>query len=481
MKMTINGEKVDSSDQKTMEVWDPAAHAVIDTVPCASTEDLDRALQAAQMGKEIWGDTPVQKRTEILCRAAELIEKEKKELATLLVRETGKIYPQAEEEIDNAVALFSGYAQKVRHIYDSVLPDAEAKSIIMVKREPVGVVACIVPYNFPIDLYSHKVAPALAAGNAVIVKPASDTPLADIYLTDLLIRAGVPAPAIQVVTGKGSVVGNYLAESPLVNAVSLTGSTQAGISVREASAKNLSRVYLELGGNDAMIIFDDVDPKEAAKEAVNGRILNAGQACCSAKRFLVQKGIKDAFIRELSAILSGIKIGDPFDPDTQMGALINETAAVEVERAVRETVAAGAVCVLGGKRFNRNYFEPTILDQVTREMDIARNQEVFGPVFPVIAFDTAEEAIEIANQSHYGLSGGIMCGDLEKAYYIAGKLDTGGVILNGSGLYRTFDMPFGGHKLSGMGNEGFYNTLDEMFKVKSIVFKNFCKSNDVNS
>lgn len=476
MKMIINGQKTEASDKKVIEVWNPATHEVFDTVPRATVEDLDRALKAAQEGKEIWGNTPVQKRVEILCNVSELIKKEKRQLAELLVKETGKIYPQAEEEVDNAIALFAGYAHKVRHFYDSVLPDAEAKSVIMVKREPVGVVACIVPFNFPIDLYSHKVAPALAAGNAVIVKPATDTPLANIYLSDLIIRAGVPAQAIQIVTGKGSEVGNYLAESPLVNAISLTGSTEAGISVRAASAKNLSRVYLELGGNDAMIIFDDVSARKAAEEAVSGRILNAGQACCSAKRFIVQNGIKDEFVGELKEILSGLKIGDPFDPATQVGALINERAAMEVERAVNDTIEAGAVCVLGGKRFHQNYFEPTILDNVTKDMEIARNLEVFGPVFPVIAFDTMEEAIEIANQSHYGLSGGIMCGDLEKAYYMAGRLDTGGVILNGSGLYRTFDMPFGGHKLSGMGNEGFYNTLDEMFKVKSIVLKNFCKT-----
>lgn len=469
MKMMIAGQWADASGMEVIDVYDPATHELLDTVPKATELDLQKALEAAQEGKAIWGSISVQERTDVLLGVSELIRKEKRELATLLARETGKIYPQAEEEVDNAIALFKGYAEKVRHFYDSVLPCQD--NMIVVKREPVGVVACIIPFNFPIDLYSHKVAPALAAGNAVIIKPASDTPLANIYLSDLIVRAGVPGKAVQVVTGSGAHVGRYLAESPLVNAVSLTGSTSAGIDVRTASAKNLTRTYLELGGNDPMIVFEDVDPEKAAQEAVNCRILNAGQACCSTKRFIVHNKIKESFTAHLIEKLRAVKIGKPFDPEAQAGAIINEKSAIEVEEAVQLTISQGAVLALGGKRFNQNYFEMTVLTDVTPEMDIANDMEVFGPVFPVIGFDTEDEAVSIANQGHYGLSSGVMCGDIKKARRIADRIDAGSVIIGGGSLYRTFDMPFGGHKMSGMGTEGFYNTLDEYFQTKSVVFK----------
>lgn len=474
MKMLIGGRNADASDGAVIEVFDPASHELLDTVPAATKDDVQRAIEIAQTGKALWGAYSVQERTRILCKAADMMQAERDEMTTLLAKETGKPYFQADEEIGNAVALFSGYAQKVRHFYDHIIPSPD--DFITVVREPVGVVACIVPFNFPIDLYSHKVAPALAAGNAVIVKPSSETPLCNIYISELLIRAGVPAEAIQVVTGRGSKVGTWLAESPMINAISLTGSTSAGVSVRQTSAVNLSRVFLELGGNDPMIVFGDVDPAVAAREAVNGRILNAGQACCSTKRFIVHNSIKDAFAEELVKILSGLKLGKQFDPSTQVGCLINEREAMKVEEEVALTVRQGARCILGGKRFDKTFFEPTVLVDVSPECDIAKDMEVFGPVFPVIGFETVEEAVQIANNTKYGLSSGIMCNDLKLARKIASQIDAGGVCINGASLFRTFDMPFGGHKMSGMGTEGFYATLDEYFKTKSIVYKGFYKS-----
>lgn len=471
MKMLINGKYTDASDGAVIEVFDPAAHELLDTVPAATKADVDLAIEIAQKGKALWGGLSVQERTDILCKASAMIEAERVEMTTLLAKETGKPYRQADEEIGNAVALFKGYAQKVRHFYDQIIP-AE-KDFITVIREPVGVVACIVPFNFPIDLYSHKVAPALAAGNAVIIKPSSETPLCNIYISELLIRAGVPKEAVQVVTGRGSTVGTWLAESPKVNAISLTGSTNAGVSVRQTSAKNLSRVFLELGGNDPMIVFGDIDPAFAAREAVNGRILNAGQACCSTKRFIVHNSIKGAFSRELVNILSGLKLGKQFDPQTQVGCLINEREAMKVEEEVRLTVQQGARCILGGRRLDQTFFEPTVLTDVPADADIAKDMEVFGPVFPIIGFETVEEAIQIANQTKYGLSSGILCSDLKLARKLAAQIDAGGVCINGASLFRTFDMPFGGHKMSGMGTEGFYSTLDEYFKTKSIIYKGF--------
>lgn len=471
MKMLIGGKYMDASDHAVINIFNPATHELLDTVPAATKTDVEAAIEIAQTGKKIWGDMSVQERTDILCKASALMETERADMATLLAKETGKPYFQADEEIGNAIALFKGYAQKARHLYDHIIPSNT--DFITVIREPIGVVACIVPFNFPIDLYSHKVAPALAAGNAVIIKPSSETPLCNIYISELLIRAGVPKEAVQVVTGSGASVGKWLAESPKINAISLTGSTNAGVSVRQTSAKNLSRVFLELGGNDPMIVFGDVDPVFAAQEAVNGRILNAGQACCSTKRFIVHNSIKDAFAQELVKILSQLKLGEQFDPETQVGCLINEREAIKVEEEVNLTIRQGARCVLGGKRFNQTFFEPTVLVDVPADSDIAKDMEVFGPVFPVIGFETAEEAIEIANNTKYGLSSGILCNDLKLARKLASRIDSGGVCINGASLFRTFDMPFGGHKMSGMGTEGFYSTLDEYFKTKSVIYKGF--------
>lgn len=333
----------------------------------------------------------------------------------------------------------------------------------------MGVVACIIPFNFPIEMYAHKVAPALVAGNAVIVKPASDTPMSALSITEVFHRAGVPVNALQVITGGGAVVGRYLASSPKVNAISVTGSTAVGKEILANSAKHLSRTFLELGGNDCFIVTDDVDVDVAVEAAVNCRTYASGQVCSAAKRFIVHNAVKEEFTAALIKRLKALKIGDPFDETVQMGSLISVKAADEVAAQVAHTVAQGATLAYGGQRGENAFYQPAVLVGVTREMDIAKDMEVFGPVFPIIGVDSDEEAIDISNQSSYGLAGNVFCRDYNRGYRIADKVDTGGMIVNPPYVYRTFDLPFGGHKQSGIGNEGFFNTLEEMTQLKSIV------------
>lgn len=478
MKMLIGGMKTDSSDGKVIEVFNPTTHEFIDTVPSATQEDVNRAIEIAQEGKRIWAETPIYKRAEVLLKFTDLMEMHKQELANLSSKEMGKPLAQSEEEVDIVVRLFRGYVEKIKHLYGKTMPDSGQpgveNDVLITRREPLGIVVCLIPFNFPLELYAQKAAPALASGNAIIAKPASDTPLGAIRMTELMIEAGIPGSVAQIVTGKGSSVGRWLATSPDINAISLTGSTEVGVELVKYASDHLHRVFLELGGNDALVIFDDADINHAVEEAVFGRIFNSGQVCCATKRFLVQQTIAEQFTDKLIERLKQIKLGDPFD-SADMGPLVSERAAEEVERQVQLTIEQGAKCLFGGKRFNKTYFEPTVLVNVTTDMDIARNMEVFGPVFPLITFDTLEEAIKIVNSSQYGLMGGVITSDMNKAMKVATKMESGGVVINGCSVYRTADMPFGGYKKSGIGREGISHTLEEMTQEKTIVMKGILK------
>ena len=338
-------------------------------------------------------------------------------------------------------------------------------------RAPIGVVAAIIPFNFPSDLFCQKVPPALLMGNSIIIKPSNYNPLTLIEYTKLLLEAGVPAGCVQVLTGDGPVVGQALAAHPGVHLVSLTGSTGAGIQTMGTASKNLTHVMLELGGNDAFIFLEDGDMDLAVKEATCGRLYNGGQVCCASKRFLIHNSRKQEFINRMKEIISRLKVGDPSQDDTDMGPLININAAKRVEEQVNKTVEQGATIVCGGKREDAYYY-PTILDNVTKEMDVATDMEIFGPVISVIGFDTIEEAIKIANSSSFGLCGCVITKDYSLGVKIANKLECGGAIVNGASFYRSFEMPFGGWKHSGIGNEGVMTTLQEMSRLKTIILKN---------
>ena len=478
MKMIINGQKKDSSSNRIIEIINPFNQELLDTVPSAAEEDLESALEYASKGKKVWGETPLYKRSKILLQFTEKVREQREELSVLLCKETGKTIKEARIEISSVQHIFRNFIEHANHLYGITIPDSQPggeNDIIFTRREPLGVVACIIPFNYPALTYAYKVAPALITGNAVIVKPPSDNPMTLIRMTELLLECGMPENAIQIVTGSGSVVGKYLVESSKINAVSLTGSTAVGIETAKSAAHKLHRIHLELGGNDALIIYEDANIELAVREAVLARTANAGQACIASKRFIVHNSVKDKFTRLLIEKLDKIKTGNPLDPETNMGCLINEKAAFEVKRQVDLTIEQGAKCIYGGNIFNKTFFQPTVLEGVTPDMDIAKDMEVFGPVFPIIGFDNEDDAISIHNSSVYGLNGGIITNDTNKALRTAAKLECGGVVINGSGIYRNPDIAFGGYKMSGIGREGVSATLEELTQVKTIVMKNVLK------
>jgi len=473
MKMLIGGQFTDASDGAVSPVVNPATGKVVDTVPEATLADLDRAIGLAVEGQKEWNQVPLHEKLAILEKYCCLLEENVERISALACEEGGKPIEQCRTEVYANTAIFRIYISAANTFYGKTLPyNAEARSqgdVAFTIHEPLGVFANIVPFNYPVELAAHKLAPMLVTGNSVVLLPSSKTPRTAIVIVEQLIKAGVPAKAVSCVTGRGSVIGAAAAADPRVAAVSFTGSTEVGISLAETCAKSLRPVSLELGGNDPLIIFDDCDYELAMAETIGGRIGNAGQTCCASKRFLVQRGIFEKFTSDLAARLAKVKMGDPSDPTVELGPCIRENAAVTVEEQIAKTVAQGGKIVCGGKRSGA-FIEPTVI-QVTPEMDIARDMEVFGPVWPVIPFDTAEEAIAIANQTRYGLSSGVMTSDIKTAMQVANRVEAGACIINGTGNYRLAHQPFGGYKYSGVGREGAVCTLEEMTQQKMISFK----------
>jgi len=475
MKNLIGNKWVDSSNMNVIEVNNPYNNEFIDTVPDATVEDVDRAVVAAIDGSKIWREKPIHERAEVLKKFASLVLEKKEELAVLLSKETGKPIKEARGEIANVQIAIPAFIERAKHLYDEVIPAGtemgQEKTIQIVVREPLGVVAAIIPFNFPVDLFCQKVPSALIMGNSIIIKPSTYNPLTLTKLTELLIDAGVDYGAIQVVNGDGPTVGQALASHPNVSLISLTGSTAVGKQTMASASSNLTRVTLELGGNDAFILLEDGNMDLAVREAVWGRLYNTGQVCCASKRFIIHNSRKNEFISRMTAEIQKLVVGDPMNENTTIGCLINEHAAIRVEEQVNKMVSVGAKIVIGGKRNGASY-EATILSDVTKDMEVAKDMEIFGPIIAVIGFDSIDEAIEIANQSSFGLCGGVITENMKSAFYVANRLECGGAVINGASFYRSFEMPFGGWKDSGIGNEGVMSTLDEMTRKKTIVLKN---------
>ncbi len=474
MKMLLGGKWVDASNGQTIDVLNSATQEKIDTVPSATVADVQNAIANAQKAKDVWAAVPQYERSRILQKCADLIEANVDMLAKSLSEEMGKIIREARPEIAVSAQIFRGYAEKANHLYGETMNDYQRgseKDLLFTRRQPLGIVACISPFNYPVELCSHKVAAALTMGNAVIVKPASDNPLTLLRMFKLFDEAGIPDSVLQVLTGSGAAVGSLLAESDLINAISLTGSTEVGISVAKAGASSLKRVFLELGGNDPFIVLEDANMEAAVEAAVAGRVQNAGQTCCAPKRFIVQNSVRQQFTQGVLERLQKVRTGSPLDENTDLGSLISVSAAKTVEEQVAYTVAQGAKLLAGGKAYDQSYFQPTVLGDVTLEMDIARDLEVFGPVIPIIGCDTIDDAIAIANATCYGLQGGVMTRDMKKALYVASRVDCGSVVINGSGNFRNVDQPFGGFKKSGLGREGITCTLEEMSQEKTYILK----------
>ena len=475
MKMIIGGKAVEASDQKTIDVTNPATGQVIDTVPAAAKADVDLAVEEAKKAQKIWAKVPVSEKVDIMYRFLELVEAGKEDLAQTLSAETGKPIVEARAEIGNIPIAFKAFCERAKHLYGETIPaglePGQANTVQIVKREPIGVIACVIPFNFPCDLFDQKIAPTLLAGNAAIVKPSTDNPLTLCKLTAMLVEAGVTDGAIEIITGRGSTVGGWLCGNPDVHAITLTGSTEVGIETAKTAADHLAHIALELGGNDAFIVLEDGDVDLAVEELIWGRMYNTGQVCCASKRFLIHQSRAEEFTEKAVARIKQLKQGMPSDEATQIDCLISEKAAKTVEEQIALTVKQGGKVILGGKR-NGAFIEPTVITGVPKSADVATDMEIFGPVVPIITFETEEEAIEIANSSKFGLCGCVFTENMKTALRVCNALECGGTVINGASFFRSFEMPFGGYKYSGIGTEGVMSTFDEVTRTKTIVLKN---------
>ena len=463
-----------------LKVWNPADNTLVGEVPSLSVAQVCEKVERAVEAQKIWEATPMYARAEKMRKFAEIIRKNEAKTTEILGKEMGKPCLQAQCESSDAANLLCAAAERASHLYTDVLaqnsPGME-DDLVFTKREALGVIAGIIPFNFPIELTFQKAAPALAMGNAVLIKAPSQNPMAVLSMEAYALEAGIPEGVFQCFACGRDVCEKAITTNPLVAGISLTGSTEAGKELVRQGASTLKKTFLELGGNDAMIIFDDADLDEVIPQIYEGRVLNNGQICCASKRFVVQSGIYDRLAERLTTELSSLKRGTPSDPDILLTTLISESAAKKVEQQIQHTVEQGATLLCGGKR-DGAFVEPAVLTNVTADMDIAKDMEVFGLCFPLICFETEEEAVAIANQSSYGLSSGIMSGDLMRALRVAGQLKAGGCVVNGDSQYRHYDQAFGGFKQSGIGREGISASLEEFSELKTYVIKKaFAKVN----
>jgi len=475
MKNLIGNEWKSSSTNEFVEVRNPYDLNIIDTVPNSGFDDINEAVKIANKARKYWLGISINERCEIILKFKEFVEKERFDLAKLLTSETGKNIIDSQNEIDKLIELTTAFVEKARHLYGDVIPagldNHNNNTIQMTSREPIGIIAAILPFNFPTLTFAHKVPAALIMGNSVIVKPSCKTPLTITKLVYLLRTAGIPEGVIQIVHGTGEKAGNALAMHPDIQLITFSGMTSTGMKVMEAASRNLTRVLLELGGNDAMIICKDADIDLAIDEAIKGRLYNMGQSSSSTKRFLVHKEKKSEFVNGLLRKISSMKHGSPMDNKTELSCLIDEEAAIRVEEQVKKLEQLGARVIFGGRR-DKNYFEPTIILDVKSDMGVATNIEIMGPVLPIIEFEDINDAIEIVNASPYGMASSIFTSNIKTAFKAAQCLQTGTVVINGSTDYRSNEMAYGGWKYSGFGTEGVSSTLEQLSLVKTTVLKN---------
>lgn len=475
MQSIINGKWVDASDKTTIDIVNPYTLKVIDRVPNCTAKDVNKAVEYAKKAQPSWAKMPVYQKAEILYKFMDLVDENKDDLAKTLMRETGKPISQAVAEIANIRVAFTAFIERAKHLYGKVIPAGteagQDKTIQLTIREPLGVMVAIIPFNLPCDLFDQKVAPAILAGNTVIVKPPHQNPSALIKLVHLLHEAGLPKGVVQVLTGEGDKTGNALSKHPDVHGITFTGSTRVGKITYLNGAEHLAHVALELGGNDAFILLNDADIDLAVEEMVWGRMYNTGQVCCASKRFIVQKGVLKEFEEKAKERLSKLVIAPPTDKKSEIGVLITKSACDKAVKQVETIVEQGGRIIYGGHHEGA-FFEPTIITDIPKTADVAKDEEVFAPVVSIIPCENVEEAIEIANQSNFGLSSCIFTKDMKVATMVAERMEAGEVVINGASFHRNFEMPFGGYKNSGIGTEGVMSTFDQVTKTKTITLKN---------
>jgi succinate-semialdehyde dehydrogenase/glutarate-semialdehyde dehydrogenase len=431
--------------------------------------EAQRAIDAAAAAQPAWAALPAKSRAAILKRWFDLMMAHQEELAQLMTAEQGKPLAEARGEIAYGASYLEWFAEEGKRVYGDVIPAASQDRRIIVLKQPIGVCAAITPWNFPSAMIARKVGPALAAGCAMVIKPAELTPLSALALADLAGRAGLPKGVLNIVTadaGNTPAIGKLLCESPLVRKISFTGSTEVGRILLRQSANSIKKCSMELGGNAPFIVFDDADLEAAVKGAMLSKYRNAGQTCVCANRLLVQDGIYDAFARRLAQEVAGLAVGNGAEPGITVGPLIEPAAIDKVEGHVQDAIAQGARLVIGGARhaLGGTFFQPTVLADVTSAMRIFR-EETFGPVAPLIRFKTEAEAISLANDTEFGLASYLYTRDIGRVFRVAEALEYGMVGIN-EGIISSEAAPFGGIKQSGLGREGSKYGIEDYLEVK---------------
>jgi acyl-CoA reductase-like NAD-dependent aldehyde dehydrogenase len=472
-QMLIGGEWVNSRGGDSVEVMNPATGEPVDTTPRATVEDARDAIDAAAAAFAVWSEWPQAKRADVLRRTVELIHMHEKELSTLLTREQGKPLREALLEIRRYAHTIQYYAGLGKNIRGGYIPQiAEGTHGLIIKR-PLGVCGAIVPWNFPVSLMGNKIGPALLAGNTMVIKPAETTPLTDLRVVGLFYEAGLPKGVLNVVTGRGSVVGEEIVTNPKVRKIGFTGSTEVGRRVMASAASGIKRVTLELGGSDPMIVCDDANIEEAVRAAATGRFFNCGQACLAIKRLYLFDSIADDFTERLVARVKKLRVGNGLAEGTIIGPLHSAGQREEVEAQVEDALDRGAKLLAGGERlrgsdYDRGYFyAPTLLADVPEDARVA-TEEVFGPALPIFRVGSLDEAIEKANSSIFGLGSSVWTNDLNRATRAAERIEAGYTWVNSPQTIYD-ELPFGGFKQSGLGKEHGTEALDYYTETKSVV------------
>jgi len=465
-KAYINGQWVSADNGETFSVCNPANGEVIAEVAKCRTDETRRAIKAAEKAQAVWRNKSAKERASLLRQWFVLMMANQEDLAQILTAEQGKPLAEARGEIAYGANYIEWFSEEAKRIYGDTIPEPSKDKRLICIKQPVGVVACITPWNFPNAMLTRKIAPALAAGCTVVCKPANATPLSALAFAELADRAGIPAGVINIVAGQTSDIGAELTANPTVRKLTFTGSTPVGKQLMAECAQTVKRTSMELGGNAPFIVFDDADLDAAVDGAIASKFRNAGQTCVCSNRLLVQSSIYSAFIEKFTAKVSQFKVGNGTDKDVVIGPLINENAANDVFDFINDATSKGATVLLGGNRSSLGpcFIEPTILADVTDDMRVFK-EEIFGPIAPVFKFDNEQQAIDIANNTEFGLACYFYSRDIGRIWRVGEALEYGIVGIN-EGIVSNEMAPFGGVKESGQGREGSKYGLDDYLELK---------------
>ncbi|WP_029035676.1 aldehyde dehydrogenase family protein [Salinimicrobium terrae] len=464
-KQFINGEWVEGNDDSEIKNVNPFDNSEINSFKGANKEDVDKAYKAAKQAAIKWGKALPQERSAVIQKAVKIISDRKEEIIEWLIKEGGSSRVKAEVEIQITQGIMKESAsfptRSHGYIYDSITPGKESRAY----RKPLGVIGIISPWNFPMNLSMRSVAPAIATGNTVVLKPASSTPVTGATLTAKIFEeAGLPKGVLNVVVGKGSSIGDDFVKHPIPHHISFTGSTPVGRNIGKIAGENLKEVSLELGGNNIFVVMEDADIDLAVKAATFGKFMNQGQICMSVNRFVVHEKIADEFVRKFVEATKQLKYGNPSEDVVLVGPLIDHDQVERILKDIKSSTNDGAMIKIGGKA-DGNVLEPTILDNVTDDMSIAKN-EIFGPVAPIIRYSTEEDAIKIANSKDFGLTGAVFTKNTERGVAFARKVETGMIHINDQPVNDEPNAPFGGEKGSGMGRFNGKFVLEEFTRLQ---------------